>query len=428
MNWQGSPPQAGQNYKYPQGYDAPGGQNYVNRQGSRSQVGENYKNPQGNDLSGGGSYLNGQGSPPQAGVNYRNPQNPQGNTPGGGGSYLNGQGSPLQAGGNYNNPQTPRGNAPEGGGNYMNWQESPPQAGQNYKYPQGYDAPGGENYVNRQGSHSQVGENYKNPQGNDLSGGGSYLNGQGSRSQAGENYKNPQGYASEGGENYGERKALPGEESHLQGNIPSDGKNFGQGISQEGSQTNGQGALQQDDKEYDRDQEEINQPETDGAEQSLPPNEPKVDGTDYYGSETSNELYHNQIGDLDDNLYNKDGENFENLEPVQSGEQKKEQQERGGLKGDDKDTVKAEQPSNHLSLDEETSSSHFMAYSLSAIILIMATYILYHNKQRIIAIIIEGRNGNGRRKRTKDGYQKLDQNLSEAMPSLNQQATKDYKY
>ena len=36
-----------------------------------------------------------------------------------------------------------------------------------------------------------------------------------------------------------------------------------------------------------------------------------------------------------------------------------------------------------MDLDEEESSSHFMAYSLIAIIIIMATYIMYHNKQRV---------------------------------------------
>ncbi len=79
-----------------------------------------------------------------------------------------------------------------------------------------------------------------------------------------------------------------------------------------------------------------------------------------------------------------------------------------------------------IDFDEEESSSHFMAYSLIAIIIIMATYIMYHNKQRIIAVIIEGRNANERRRRNNDGYQKLDQNLSDVMPSL--QKSKEYKF
>ncbi|PIK62131.1 putative trans-Golgi network integral membrane protein 2-like isoform X3 [Apostichopus japonicus] len=61
---------------------------------------------------------------------------------------------------------------------------------------------------------------------------------------------------------------------------------------------------------------------------------------------------------------------------------------------------------------EQESSSHFLAYSLTAIILVMVTYILYHNKQKIVAIIIEGRHGGqGKRRR-------YNQNVSEAMPTL----------
>ncbi|XP_072165040.1 uncharacterized protein [Diadema setosum] len=75
-----------------------------------------------------------------------------------------------------------------------------------------------------------------------------------------------------------------------------------------------------------------------------------------------------------------------------------------------------EQVHKDIVYEEDEESSHFLAYSLTAIILILATYIMYHNKQKIIAVVVEGRNGKGRRRR--QGYQKLDQNISEAMPSL----------
>ncbi|XP_030835544.1 uncharacterized protein LOC753443 isoform X4 [Strongylocentrotus purpuratus] len=71
--------------------------------------------------------------------------------------------------------------------------------------------------------------------------------------------------------------------------------------------------------------------------------------------------------------------------------------------------------------DDDDAKTHFMAYSLTAIILILATYIMYHNKQKIIAVVVEGRNGRGRRRRGGSGYQKLDQNISEAMPSMHSQ-------
>ncbi|XP_071952831.1 uncharacterized protein [Antedon mediterranea] len=65
--------------------------------------------------------------------------------------------------------------------------------------------------------------------------------------------------------------------------------------------------------------------------------------------------------------------------------------------------------------EEEESSSHFLAYSLTAIILILATYIAYHNKRKIIAVIIEGRGKNGKRG---GSYRRLNQNVSDAMPTL----------
>ena len=45
---------------------------------------------------------------------------------------------------------------------------------------------------------------------------------------------------------------------------------------------------------------------------------------------------------------------------------------------------------------------------------------------QIVAVIIEGRNASERRRRNNDGYQKLDQNLSDVMPSL--QKSKEYKF
>ncbi|KAL9984321.1 hypothetical protein ACROYT_G006599 [Oculina patagonica] len=63
----------------------------------------------------------------------------------------------------------------------------------------------------------------------------------------------------------------------------------------------------------------------------------------------------------------------------------------------------------------EHTSSHFAAFFLTAIVMVFAAYVVYHNRQKIVAIIIEGRNdGNSRRR----GYRKLETNVEEAMPSL----------
>ncbi|XP_070543979.1 uncharacterized protein [Ptychodera flava] len=69
----------------------------------------------------------------------------------------------------------------------------------------------------------------------------------------------------------------------------------------------------------------------------------------------------------------------------------------------------------HTYISEEPTNHHFLAYSLTAIILVMGAYVLYHNKQKIVAIIIEGRNrGNDRKRASGSEYQKLTQEPSDA--------------
>ncbi|XP_046571369.1 uncharacterized protein LOC124279573 isoform X2 [Haliotis rubra] len=62
------------------------------------------------------------------------------------------------------------------------------------------------------------------------------------------------------------------------------------------------------------------------------------------------------------------------------------------------------------------SSGNFMAYFLTAVVLCIAGYVVFHNKQKIIAFIIEGRSGRGRR-RTNGGaeYKKLQSNVEESV-------------
>ncbi|XP_053392756.1 SUMO-interacting motif-containing protein 1-like isoform X2 [Mercenaria mercenaria] len=77
--------------------------------------------------------------------------------------------------------------------------------------------------------------------------------------------------------------------------------------------------------------------------------------------------------------------------------------------------------------DEESSGGHFMAYFLVFIVLSIAGYIIFHNKQKIIALVIEGKTGKGgRRPNTKD-YKQL--KTEDVMPSLEKSAySKDYVF
>ncbi|XP_027049839.1 trans-Golgi network integral membrane protein 2-like isoform X2 [Pocillopora damicornis] len=72
----------------------------------------------------------------------------------------------------------------------------------------------------------------------------------------------------------------------------------------------------------------------------------------------------------------------------------------------------------------EHRSSHFAAYFLTSIVMVFAAYALYHNRQKIIAIIIEGKSDDSSRRR---GYRKLETNVEEAMPSL-KSANSTYVY
>ncbi|BFZ02811.1 hypothetical protein BsWGS_05850 [Bradybaena similaris] len=85
--------------------------------------------------------------------------------------------------------------------------------------------------------------------------------------------------------------------------------------------------------------------------------------------------------------------------------------------------------------DDDTESSpgsgHFLAYFLTAVVICISGYIIYHNKQKILAFIIEGRNsGRGKRQRSKDvKYTQLKSSVEEVMPSLEQTATgKNFVY
>lgn len=71
----------------------------------------------------------------------------------------------------------------------------------------------------------------------------------------------------------------------------------------------------------------------------------------------------------------------------------------------------------------EHTSSHFAAFFLTAIVMVFAAYVVYHNRQKIVAIIIEGQNNSGRRR----GYRKLETNVEEAMPSM-KSANSTYVY
>ncbi|XP_049864763.1 trans-Golgi network integral membrane protein TGN38-like isoform X2 [Schistocerca gregaria] len=61
--------------------------------------------------------------------------------------------------------------------------------------------------------------------------------------------------------------------------------------------------------------------------------------------------------------------------------------------------------------------SHFFAYFMTTMVFCIVGYLLFHNKQKILALALEGRSRRGRRRPNTSGYRKLDSNLEEAISS-----------
>ncbi|KAG8237714.1 hypothetical protein J437_LFUL017502 [Ladona fulva] len=62
--------------------------------------------------------------------------------------------------------------------------------------------------------------------------------------------------------------------------------------------------------------------------------------------------------------------------------------------------------------------SHFFAYFLTMVVICIIGYLVFHNKQKIIALALEGRRMQGSRRRPNtSSYKKLDSNLEEAVTS-----------
>ncbi|KAB7494011.1 Trans-Golgi network integral membrane protein TGN38 [Armadillidium nasatum] len=75
-------------------------------------------------------------------------------------------------------------------------------------------------------------------------------------------------------------------------------------------------------------------------------------------------------------------------------------------------------PNKNLGMIDDA-NSHFFAYLVTLMVLVVLFYLLFHNKQRIIALMIEGRGSRpSRRGSARAKYHKLDNNLEEAMGSM----------
>lgn len=86
------------------------------------------------------------------------------------------------------------------------------------------------------------------------------------------------------------------------------------------------------------------------------------------------------------------------------------------------DYVFAENPKENVDPFFSNGDSNFFTYFMLLMLLCIIMYVGYHNKSKILALVLEGRRGSGsgrgggRRKHTA-AYRKLDSNLEEAITS-----------
>ncbi|XP_041363629.1 Y' element ATP-dependent helicase YEL077C-like [Gigantopelta aegis] len=73
---------------------------------------------------------------------------------------------------------------------------------------------------------------------------------------------------------------------------------------------------------------------------------------------------------------------------------------------------------------ESPGSGNFMAYFLTVVVLCIAGYVVFHNKQKIMGFIVEGRASRQRRRTSGGGkYKKLESGVEEVVPSLDKSSS-----
>lgn len=139
--------------------------------------------------------------------------------------------------------------------------------------------------------------------------------------------------------------------------------------------------------------------------------------------------------DADDETVNHPDEIFSNAKPKYVNEQTKvndmQQKADGNIPSDENSNT------HNLSSDAlfDDTDSNFFSYLMFLMLITIILYIVYHNKTKMLALVIEGRRGRSgnsrnvsRRKHHSAEYRKLDSNLEEAIQSNDQVITTQIIY
>jgi len=144
------------------------------------------------------------------------------------------------------------------------------------------------------------------------------------------------------------------------------------------------------------------------------------------GDETySNDLENEDLDDVDDDPDN---------ENIKDGQQDKDDANNEIDVKSNPSGVKltgstSKKPASPLSLPKESSAGTFIIYFLVFVVTVATAYLVYHNRQKLLGLLVEGRQSVGRRRTKRGTYNKLSTKVDDVLPEpAYAESTKSYIY
>lgn len=142
--------------------------------------------------------------------------------------------------------------------------------------------------------------------------------------------------------------------------------------------------------------------------------------SDMHNQNNDNKEFVKPTGEKNDKVQDTDAGNTQSVDEVQE-EDNSHQEEQNKQISKKKETHQEEaETGNTAQFNQlgDTDDSHFYAYFMTMVVICIIGYLVFHNKQKILALALEGRSRRGTRRRPNtSAYRKLDSNLEEAVTS-----------